>query len=50
MGNIDLWQLKTKAKTFYPESFHMQKQWLRTSVYLYTTGRHAVLTGGWRRV
>jgi hypothetical protein len=48
MKSINLWELKRKAKAYYPQAVSMQRQWLRQSVNLYATGRHAFLTGGWK--
>lgn len=41
-------ELVTKAKTFYPHSRAMRKQWLRKTLNLHQSGRHALNTGGWK--
>jgi hypothetical protein len=48
MQNISIpqfWELKARAKKYYPNSIHMRVQWLRKTVYLYSTGKHVLLTG-----
>ena len=45
---VNPWALRTKAKELYPQSIHMQRQWLLSSVYLYTSDKHALQTGGWK--
>jgi hypothetical protein len=41
--------LEKKSKQLYPQSPTLQKRWVETSYNLYKSGRHALLTGGWRR-
>ena len=41
--------LEKKSKLLYPTSPALQKRWVETSYWLYKSGRHALLTGGWRR-
>lgn len=40
-------ELVSKAKSFYPHSRAMRKQWLRKTINLHQSGRHALNTGGW---
>jgi hypothetical protein len=35
-----------KARRYYPHSKKMRKAWVRQTKYLFDTGRHALLTGG----
>jgi hypothetical protein len=39
------WELKARAKKYYPNSAYMRVQWLRKTVHLYSTGKHVLLTG-----
>ena len=41
--------LEKKSKQLYPDSPSLQKKWVEASYTLYKSGRHALLTGGWRR-
>lgn len=43
-----LMQLVRKARSHYPHSRDMQRQWIKKTTHLYMTGKHALLTGGWR--
>lgn len=45
---VNPWELRTKAKELYPNNRKYQRDWLLTSVYLYTSGKHALQTGGWK--
>ena len=48
MRNIDIpqfWELKARAKKYYPHSASMRVQWLRKTVDLYVRGKHVLLTG-----
>lgn len=40
-------ELVAKAKTFYPHSRSMRKEWVRKTITLHQRGRHALYTGGW---
>ena len=40
--------LVLKAKRFYPHSKAMRKEWVRKTINLHQSGRHALNTGGWR--
>lgn len=42
-------ELLVKARRFYPQSEKMQRTWIENTQFLYRTGRHAFLTGGWKR-
>lgn len=45
MNNVK--SLIATSKTFYPSSKHMQRQWVKKTMYLESTGKHSKLTGGW---
>lgn len=45
MNNVK--SLIATSKTFYPSSKHMQRQWVKKTMYLESTGKHCKLTGGW---
>lgn len=49
MQTINVMSLRHDARKIYPESSGMQRKWLRATIYLYQTGKHALITGGWRR-
>lgn len=47
---ITMSQLKVilkRSKELYPQSKSMRRQWVRKTVTLYESGRHALITGGW---
>lgn len=44
MSDLNLWELKRMAKQRYP-SLHMQRQWLRQTFGLLSTGKHVLQTG-----
>jgi hypothetical protein len=44
------WTLRAQARKFYPHSRNMQCQWIRVTARLLQTGKHALQTGGWRRI
>lgn len=39
------WELRSKARTYYPTSLHMQHQWVRKTVHLLKSGKHVLQTG-----
>jgi hypothetical protein len=41
-------QMYVRAKELYPQSRRMQRTWVRQTFHLLQTGRHALLTGGWK--
>lgn len=40
-------KLVSRSKELWPNSIIMQKNWVRQTVSLTESGRHALLTGGW---
>lgn len=42
---VDLWDLRKRAKKYYPESVNMQRQWVRQTALLYSAGRHRLQLG-----
>jgi hypothetical protein len=40
--------LVEKAKRFFPHSKGMRKAWVRKTIALHQSGRHALNTGGWK--
>lgn len=43
-----LFTLRTKARTYYPESKFMQVQWIRQTHDLLKSGKHILLTGSYK--
>lgn len=41
-------EIVAKAKRHYPNSKPMRKDFVRKTIYLYQTNRHALITGGWQ--
>lgn len=37
-----------RSKELYPRSAHMQRIWVKQTMELVSSGRHALMTGGWR--
>lgn len=37
-----------RGKELYPTKRAMRKQWVKQTLYLYATGKHALITGGWQ--
>ena len=42
--------LITAARTYYPASKSLQRQWVRKTKFLEDTGRHVKFNGGWVRL
>lgn len=45
MKYLDPWDLRRRARKYYPESVNMQRQWVHQTWTLYATGKHRLQLG-----
>ena len=43
-------QMIIKARAMFPNSLHLQHQWVRKTTFLMSSNKHALQTGGWTNI